>query len=109
MEISEPWDFKTKTGGKKFKVKFIKVMADKDKNYFLLKTVKPFNWRDKKIDYLIVQARYQGETVKDIFNKPNELIVGIYRLINLKCIDMETFQASDVDYFAIGSISLLKK
>lgn len=108
MQISEPWDFETPSGDNKFKVKFIKFMTGEYGKYLLLKTIKPFSWKEKRIDYLILQERYEGDSIDDIFNKSKKVIIGIYRLINNEHIETEVFPASAVEYFAIGSVSLIK-
>lgn len=114
IEVDEPWNFDVGNGKNFFygtfwgEIKFDNSNKYHGDEYLVVKVDKSFTWDKKLIDYIIVSPRFVGGTISDIFKK-KELIVAISLIKDKNILNTRTFSFKQVDYFAIGAISLLNK
>lgn len=108
IQISEPWDFDIGSGEIHFLgVLLKKIIGEDNQDYYIVKIIKPFEWKQNKIDYITVTPSFKGHKISDISKE--ETIVGIGFIKDKTVLNSERFLFNQVEYFAIGSISLVKK
>jgi hypothetical protein len=109
IQISEPWDFDIGNGKNYFYGTLLNKIRGLDGNdYYIVKILKVFTWNKTTVDYILVSTRYQGEGMSDLIKK-RKLIVGIDMLKDKSILTSSSFQPNQIEYFAIGSISIEDK
>jgi hypothetical protein len=113
IQISEPWDFELPKSGNIFKGIIQGVCkAPKEKNWekedWLISVTEPFSWKGEKVFQVLVSSRYEQEKIEDIL-KNTEVTVGLLRVrTGVTLQNGMNFLANQVEYFAIGTLSLQK-
>lgn len=70
---------------------------------WLFKLVEPVDYKGEMVTYVIASPRYAGDTLEEMLEK--ETVVAVGRVLAGKVISSEKrYQASDVQYWATGTI-----
>lgn len=109
IQISEPWDFDARNGKNYFGGTLLrKIIGEDNQDYYIVKVTKPFKWKERLIDYITITTHFVGDKMLDIC-KEEDVDVGIGYVIDKSVLNSDSFLFTQVDYFAIGSVSVLKE
>jgi hypothetical protein len=111
--VGEPWDFQGSDGDNKILVSGIGIVHVIDhENHewesYLLQVLHPFVMDKQKVEFMVFQPRYTGDTIYEIAKIGG--MVGVYRVKEGMSVQKEQrISVDDLTYCVIGHLNIISE